>query len=98
MHNKKSFTFFLIYVIVCALSFKASAAIVQLNNGSSIEVDEVIKNSPAQAAGIKEQDKLIELNGINIKNLSLKDIASITKKSSKVNLVFIRCLKIEEQR
>ena len=77
---------------------RTGLGIILIKRKDSIEVDEVIKNSPAQAVGIKEQDKLIELNGINVKNLSLKDIASITKKSNKVDLVFIRCLKIEEQR
>ena len=70
--------------------------IILIERKDSIEVDEVIRNSPAQAAGIKEQDKLIELNGVNVKNLSLKAIASITGKSNKVDLVIVRCLKMEE--
>jgi S1-C subfamily serine protease len=77
---------------------RKALGIILTKKNNYIEVDDVIENSPAETAGIKKQDKLIKLNDIDVKNLKLKTIATIAKKSDKINLVIIRCLKMEEQK
>ncbi len=88
MRNKKNFTFFLICATVCALSVNASADVIRLNNGSSIK-----------GCIIKKTESFCLLQtSLGTVNFPLKAIASVAGKSNKVDLAFIRCLKIEEQR
>ena len=67
--------------------------IILVENDNYIEIDEVIKNSSADLAGLKENDRIKEINGKNIKGKSLKEIAYITKKMDKVDLLILRCLR-----
>jgi len=71
----------MICAIVCIQCFDAVANVIKLNNGCFIE------------GYIKEKDRIKEINGKNIKGKSLKEIAYITKKMDKVDLLILRCLR-----
>jgi C-terminal processing protease CtpA/Prc len=67
--------------------------IVLVEKGRSIEVDEIIKNSSADVAGLEEKDKIKQINGESVKDKSLKEIATMTMNSEKVDLLILRCLR-----
>ncbi|MDP8260824.1 MAG: PDZ domain-containing protein [Candidatus Kappaea frigidicola] len=67
--------------------------IILVEKNNYIEIDEVIKNSSADIAGLMEKDKIKKINGRNIEGKSLKEVAAMTKKSNKVDLLILRCLR-----
>jgi C-terminal processing protease CtpA/Prc len=58
-----------------------------------ITVDEVLNNSPADRAGLKENDRLVRINGIEADDLSLQEIADISQESQEASLLVLRCIK-----
>ncbi len=46
-------------------------------------INSVEPNSPAEKAGLKKDNKIVEVNGIDVKNLSNKEIAKAIKENEK---------------
>jgi C-terminal processing protease CtpA/Prc len=67
--------------------------IILIKKRNYISVDEVISNSPAHRAGLRENDRLKKINGVEVDNLSLQEIADISQKSQKASLLVLRCIK-----
>ena len=49
-----------------------------MNNKNVIET--VVENSPAEIAYLKKDDKIVEINGIDINNKSMKEITKLIRK------------------
>jgi carboxyl-terminal processing protease len=54
----------------------------------SLVVQKIIKSSPAEKAGLKVNDIIVEFNGQNIKNKSIIDASKIFKESGFTNNTF----------
>ncbi|THB74252.1 MAG: DegQ family serine endoprotease [Desulfobulbaceae bacterium] len=62
-----------------------------LKTPEGILVSEVTPDSPAQKAGLKQGDVLIELNGVKLKDVAdLRNRIALTMPNSKVDLIVIR--------
>jgi C-terminal processing protease CtpA/Prc len=67
--------------------------IILMKKRNYITVDEVLNNSPADRAGLKENDRLVRINGIEADDLSLQEIADISQESQEASLLVLRCIK-----
>ena len=56
------------------------------NNDTCI-ISDVLKNSPAEKAGLKAGDKIISVDGNNISGLSVSDISALTKGKNNTKVV-----------
>lgn len=62
------------------------------DDGNSFKIEEIVKNSPAEKAGLKVGDQIIEVADKKVNDLDLKDISKLIKGKSgtKVNIKIIR--------
>ena len=67
------------------------AKALQLNGWNGAIINQVIKNSPAEDAGVEKQDVIIAVNGIKVDNSSsLKNLISSGRPHDKTKLTLIR--------
>ena len=67
------------------------AKALQLNGWNGAIISQVIKNSPAEDAGIEKQDVIIEVNGVKVDDSSnLKNLISSGRPHDKTKLTLIR--------
>lgn len=67
------------------------------NNGNEIIISNVFENSPADLAGLKQNDKIIKLDEKNVQGLSAKEFSELIKENSKNNFKLIIVRNDEEK-
>lgn len=73
-------------------TYQGIGAEIKYNESNLPSIGEVFKNTPAMRVGLKENDIILKVNDIEVKDKSLSDIADIIKGKSgtKVNITILR--------
>ena len=64
------------------------------DDGNGVKIDKIAESGPAFNAGLKLDDKLLEIDGVNVENLRYDDVLNLLKSVKKVlNLKVFRTVK-----
>ena len=64
------------------------------DDGNGVKIDKITESGPAYTAGLKLDDKLLEIDGVNVENLRYDDVLNLLKSVKKVlNLKVFRTVK-----
>lgn len=64
------------------------------DDGNGVKIDKITDGGPAFNAGLKIDDKLLEIDGINVENLRYDDVLNLLKSVKKIlNLKVFRIVK-----